>query len=266
MFRLFDPEGHQIWHSATSPSDVRAFAETGTYTLVVEGNAEHTDPVDYQVYVFTPQDRHYVLPPMGEQVSGFIDAPGQLNTYAFSLNDASSLFVDGVFGSNGAAFDWSIDGPNGAHFFGNTSFDSALMDVGAGDYTISIKGDGNASGWYNFRLMDVLHDAAPTMTIDADWHGAYYPGFDSALIRFDAQAGQALAINLTTSDPDWIAYDPIHWQLIDPHGHFVTEGPTGVPTNFTADESGTWAVLLMGRQYNWTGVEYLLQVNSPVPA
>jgi hypothetical protein len=266
MFRLFDPEGHQVWNSATSPSDIKVFDETGTYTLLVEGNVQHTDPIDYNVYVFTPQDRHYVLPPTGQQVSGFIDAPGQVNTYTFNLFADSSLFVDGLFGSNGTAFDWALDGQDASHFSGNTSFDSGVMDLAAGNYTISIHGEGNASGWYNFRLMDLLHDSAEVLTADVTIHNISYPGFNANLFHFDALAGQHFVISLNTTDTPDMSFDPAQWLLVDPQGHVAMGGAAGTPTEFNPGLSGTWTVLMTGRQFSWIPVDFTLAVNSQVAA
>jgi hypothetical protein len=264
VFRLFDPQGHQIWKGDSSPSDLDTFAQTGKYTLLVEGNVQHTDGFDYNIYVFTPQDRHFDLPFTGSQVTGFLDAPGQVNTYTFALVGSSTFVIDGVFGSNGTSFDWSIDGPDGTHFSGNTSFDSALMALGEGNYTLTVKGESDASGWYNFRLMDVLRDSAQVLTADVPVHNISYPGFDSTLFRFEALAGEHFVISLTTTDTPDMSFDSPQWLLLDPQGHLFESGMAGVPTEFDPTQSGGWTLLLSGRQYSWTAVDYTLAINSLV--
>ena len=267
FWRLFDPNGNQIWTGQASPSDIGTFAQTGTYTLLVEGRVGRTDPTNYNVYVFTPQDRYFGLT-TGEHVQGFLDAPGQVNTYSFELTESSALFFDGQLSSNGPHFEWTLLDATTVLAAGNTRVDSGadgsgapLIQLDAGNYTLRVQGQGDASGWYNFRLIDVLHDAAQTLTLDEPTFGFLAPGFTSALYRFDGLEGQTISVALTTYDPDWL-FDPASWLLIDPQGNALVGGVSGTSGSIELNDSGTWSVLVIGRQFNWPEVAFALTVGS----
>jgi hypothetical protein len=265
FWRLFDPQGHQIWTGTQSPSDELTFQQTGTYTLMVEGNVERTESVAYNAYVFTPQDRQIALPADG-QVHGFLDSPDQVNTYTFTLTEHSALFFDGHLNSNGPYFDWTLQGQGGTSFTGNTRQDgSGLMELDAGSYTLTIRGQDHASGWYDFRLINSMDDTAPMLPLDTTWGGSLMPGFNSTLYHFEIQSGAQYSITLNTFDQDWISYDPARWMLIDPQGHLALNGVAGTTTDYNFSE-GTWSLLLVGRQYNWTNVDYTLSVTGALPA
>lgn len=261
-WRLFDPQGHQIWSGTTEPSDVAYFQDSGTYTLTVEGNINRTDPTRYNVFVFTPQDR--VIPlALGNHVQGFLDSPGQVNTHTFTLNAPTSLFLDGRLDSNGLYFDWVLEGAGGIESQGTLWQDSAngadpLLHLAAGSYTLKINAQGDASGWYNFKLMDVLHDAAPALAPGVPVQPFVYPGFESQLYRFDGTAGSQASISLTSLDPEWYV-DVARWTLIDPQGNTIASGlPSPDAAVFDLATSGTWTILVQGRQANWEPLQYAL--------
>jgi hypothetical protein len=263
-WRLFDPQGHQIWSGTTEPSDVAFFQDTGTYTLVVEGRYERTDPTTYNVYVFTPQDR--VIPlALGNHVQGFLDGPGQVNTYTFTLAEPTAVFFDGRLDSNGQYFEWTLEGAGGIEGQGNVAQDSGdgsdpLIHLAAGSYTLRISAQGDASGWYNFNLMDVLHDPAALLAPGVPVQPFVYPGFDSELYRFEATAGSQASIALSSFDPEWYV-DIGHWTVIDPQGNVVADGVPGPDAEFfDITATGTWTILVQGRQASWETLAYELTV------
>ncbi|HEX7813202.1 MAG TPA: Ig-like domain-containing protein [Burkholderiales bacterium] len=266
FWRLFDPDGNQIWTGTTSPSNEQAFANTGTYTLLVEGRVGRTDAQQYNAYVFTPQDREIALT-TGQRIQGFLDSPGQVNTYRFTLEEATVAFFDGYLESNGPYFSWTLQGPGGIVETGSTRSDTTdaggnprLLNLTAGEYSLTIEGFDNAAGWYNFALFDLVHDAGTPLSLGQPAIDTLLPGFNSTLYRFGGAAGQQVTIDLNTMDPDWISYDPVHWLVVDGTGNVVAQGQAGTPAQATLGEAGSYALLIQAHQFNWYPVQYSVAV------
>src|SRR5688572_3929746 len=99
--------------------------------------------------------------PAAQTVTGAIDAPGEVDTYGLNLADNAKIVLDSL--TNNSNFNWTLTGPRGtevsARSFANT--DSAdqsgntVLDLLKGDYTLSIDAQGDATGAYGFRIIDL---------------------------------------------------------------------------------------------------------------
>jgi hypothetical protein len=98
-------------------------------------------------------------------VAGSITTPGGADHQSFAVaQETSALFEAHTSG----LVQWSLDGPGGHVLSGpsNASGPSANsatpVDLVAGTYTLSIQGIGNATGSYQFHLLDLTAAAANT--------------------------------------------------------------------------------------------------------
>ncbi|MGO8657451.1 hypothetical protein ACC771_17800, partial [Rhizobium ruizarguesonis] len=87
---------------------------------------------------------------------------------------------------------------------------SALIDLVAGDYTLTVGGSADATGSYAFRLLDLA--AADPITSGQPVSANLPTGRETLLYSFDAAAGERFFF-------DWRdGTGSINWRLIDPFG------------------------------------------------
>src|SRR4029450_8829707 len=97
-------------------------------------------------------------------IQGSIDVPGEVDQYTFTVADPKRIYFDAE--TNDSQMQWSLIGPRGTEI-GTRSFTgsdagafssgSPVLDVVSGDYTLSIKGGGDHTGSYQFRLIDLAN-------------------------------------------------------------------------------------------------------------
>src|SRR3546814_3297802 len=152
----------------------------------------------------------------------------------WSSDVCSSDLVDGrAFGSSDSR---DISGSN-------------ILDLEAGDYRIVVDADGDATGPYSFRLLDIANAAAISVDTPVDGHNE---GRKTDIYAFDVTAGERFFFDrLSLSGGD------VSWRLMGPDGEYV-RGPelfdeSGV---FTLDRTGTYRVAIEGRDSNSTDFDY----------
>ena len=141
-YRLIAPDGTQAWggYGWMEDRDVAAFAQTGTYWLLVEGrigNALAPKSFSFNIQKVSDQDSTLAL---GAAVSGSIDHAGQRAIYRFSLTEARRLLFDALAPNNNQPdVRWSLLGPRGAEVSAPASLrvlelgsTSPLLDLIAG--------------------------------------------------------------------------------------------------------------------------------------
>ena len=220
--RLIDPHGRQVWFSGSGDVDVQTLALTGTYTLAIEGYVVNTSPVDYGFTVQKVADTSAALA-LGTQVDGAIAQAGQQNRYTFSLASAGQLYFDSLTKQRLCAGAWSVpEGPRSAIAFfvrfGAVSVSANPVLIWSRAITRSSStADRGSRRRYSFRLLDLASAAAVTRGDPVS--GTLTSGIETALYRFDAPAGDQIALDrqaLTAASP--------YWRLIDPYGGVAYAG------------------------------------------
>ncbi|HEY6226602.1 MAG TPA: CARDB domain-containing protein, partial [Verrucomicrobiae bacterium] len=154
--RLIDPHSHQLI-SGSFDSDVGPLKLLpGKYRLLVEGNIGQTGSATYSFNFLPVIDGANVLT-LGDPVSGSIASPGQQQVYTFSLASAARLYFDSRSNSN---LRWALTGALGSYAdrpFNGSDAQSQIpfLDLPGGDYTLTVRANGDATGSYEFRLFDV---------------------------------------------------------------------------------------------------------------
>ena len=181
-------------------------------------------------------------------VHGVIDVPGQTNQYTFSLTDAKQIYFDSQTPSS--QIDWTLKGPSGtvvsARPFASSDANQvaasqATLSLPAGDYTLSVAGQGNATGVYDFHLLD-LANATP-VTLGRTIDGQLAPADATNLYQFTASAGDTVFFDSHTLDQQGTT-----WRVLGPEGSVVFDRtPFGQdPGPETLAHSGTYTLLVEG--------------------
>jgi hypothetical protein len=233
--------------------------DPGAYTVVVRDTAGA--PSDFTFRAFDPP-----LPAASADtgtrapvISGNLATPGQADQYSFTLSKESLLYFDSV--TNNDSINWSLTGPRGAEVNARAFSSSDAENVGsplltllAGNYTLSVQANGDRTGAYGFRLLD-LSKAQPitpgvpvTATLPANL------GNETDLYSFTANAGQRLYLNA-------ISGGNIYWRLVDPFGNIIGSPNYFGDQSITVTSSGTYTLLVEGRIYSAAANTYSFGVN-----
>ncbi|RUZ73785.1 hypothetical protein EN942_33870, partial [Mesorhizobium sp. M7A.F.Ca.CA.001.14.1.1] len=259
-WRLIDPFGRQVWSNGFQwDVDVQALAFAGTYTLAIEGNVSNASPVDFSFAVQKVEDTTAALT-VGTMVDGVIAHAGQQARYTFDLAGAARLYFDSL--TNDPYLSWRLIGPRGevnstpvGFSYSDGVSGTPLLDLVAGSYTLIVDGYLDATGPYSFRLLDVA--TATPITLGDPVSGTLPSGNDTALYRFDAQAGDQVLLNrqaLSAGSP--------YWRLIDPYGGQVYANSFADSSTLTLPLTGTYTLLFEGQIDANGALQYTFNVTS----
>ena len=167
------------------------------------------------------------------RIDGSIDIAGETDRYGFTLTGDARVAFDSLTNSNG--FTWSLSGPRGDlvsnRTFAQSDADYAppVLQLSAGDYTLSVDGVLDATGNYSFRLIDL--NAARAIDPEVPVNGTLDPANESDAFAFDVLQGDRFIFDRTSASAN------ASWRLIDPFGQQV-----GSNHDFSDFDSGTLAL------------------------
>jgi hypothetical protein len=138
-WRLLNESGYVVFDELLT-DDVSTFAlpETGTYTLLIEGDIADTDSSKAYSFVVNPE-----MAPSSTQsltlnstVNGSISLYRETDDYTFTLSSAAVLYFDTL--TNDSSLNWSLTGPQG-EFVSRRAFNTrdSILPLAAGSYTHS---------------------------------------------------------------------------------------------------------------------------------
>ncbi len=214
-WQLLDPSGHSLFSTSLRDVDTLTLAQAGTYTLLVEGYVGDSGSGSY---TFNVQPVAFTTEPLqlGETVSASIGVPGQQRFYTFSLAAPARLYFDSL--TNGS-LRWSLDGPAGRavseqpFYLDGPRLANPLLDLAAGEYTLTVSGLRGVRETDRFRLLDLAGAAplTPGLAVGADLD----PGNETDLYRFDAAAGDVFFFHMVNASDTGGA----GWRLFGPFGN-----------------------------------------------
>ncbi|WP_245490441.1 hypothetical protein, partial [Mesorhizobium sp. M7A.F.Ca.US.011.01.1.1] len=246
-WRLIDPFGRQVWVNGFGDQDVQALAFTGSYTLAIEGYVSNASPVGLSFAVQKVEDTTAALT-VGTTVDGTIAHAGQQNRYTFDLAGAARLYFDSL--TNDPNLSWQLIGPHGeevsSRYFTSSdaiNFSGDPLDLSAGSYTLIVDGSGDATGSYSFRLLDLA--AATPIASGTPVSGTLPTGTETALYRFDAQAGEKFFFDQQSNSGG-----NVYWRLIDPFGRQVWVNGFGDQDVQALAFTGSYTLAIEGYVYN----------------
>jgi hypothetical protein len=220
-WRLIDPFGNLAFSQSFSDFGVLSIPRTGRYTLLIEGRI--FDPNANGNFSFTVHSVSDGTTPIniGQTINSAISPPGQVQRFTFSLAVPTKIYFDSL---TNLPFVWSLTGPTGTLVSGRSFQNSdsgefssnPLIDLAAGEYTLSVDGSGDDAGAFAFRLLPLSEaiEYAPGATES----GTLTPARSTRVYRFNAAAGDrfffdAVASNAFNNTPTW--------RLLDPFGNTI---------------------------------------------
>ncbi|RVA64412.1 hypothetical protein EN914_37245, partial [Mesorhizobium sp. M7A.F.Ca.CA.001.08.2.1] len=185
---------------------------------------------------------------------------GQQARYTFDLAGAARLCFDSL--TNDPYLSWRLIGPRGevnstpvGFSYSDGVSGTPLLDLVAGSYTLIVDGYLDATGPYSFRLLDVA--TATPITLGDPVSGTLPSGNDTALYRFDAQAGEKFFFD-QQSDSGGTVY----WRLIDPFGRQVLFNGFGDVDVQALAFTGTYTLAIEGSVSNASPVDFSFAVQK----
>jgi hypothetical protein len=249
QWELVDPYGNSLFdqYFRKDERERPTLPETGTYTLLVEGHAGDTIAGRYTLIVQSVPAPTEALTP-GGVVDGAIDVPTEQRRYTFTLADPTKLYFDAL--TNDSRFVWTLAGPGG-NVVSNRAFTASdgtystdpVQEVVAGDYTLTVSAAGDATGAYQFRLLDLSQ--ATLLTPSTQVSDVLDPGNSTNAYRLDARAGDRVFFDLQASNRDSI---PIpSWRLVGPDRNILFSAPFYSDVGpLTLSVSGAYTLLVEG--------------------
>ncbi|HEX8961620.1 MAG TPA: CARDB domain-containing protein, partial [Rhodocyclaceae bacterium] len=273
-WRLIDPFGtklaSQALMTAVDPVTVQA---TGDYWLVIDGSeANAADAaVSYRFALNKVPDVLQSITADGTEADGNIDTAGQAIVYSFTLAASTQLAFDSL--SNRSDLQWSLSGPRGTEV-SDRRFDQSegtgvgILPLPAGNYRLTVRGKGSATGSFAFRLLDF--GSAAGITTDVPVTGTLSPGNGSLAYRLTAAAGDKIAFQSNS-----VNGGSATWRLIDRYGRDVagSNNLASARAAFVLTTGGDYTLLIEGALANTAAVEFSVQFNAsgnqaptPLPA
>lgn len=260
---LYDPLGVQVFNrylgTNGNPLDAGRFSlpNSGNYTLVVQGRVSNNGVTQYQFNMLLVSDPTKALP-LNSQVSDSLNIPSQVKNYTFNLTTPTALYFASLTNDNNLV--WTLSGPKGVvqsigFGWGSANLVGDMRSVGlmpAGNYTLTVSGNGPYIAPYQFNLMTL--PSATAVALGSVVSGSLNPTNATHLYQFNGTAGQ----NLYFDSLSFFSTDTTNrqgtatWMLLDPYGNKIFWDPLGYGAQpldagrFTLTNSGTFTLVVQG--------------------
>ncbi len=242
--RFYSPAGYLLFkQQATDRSSITPEV-SGTYTLALEGDIGNDQPASYSLQL-VPSTPTLSGITVGNEVADSIGLPGQAHAYSFTLGNDSQLEFDTLYADSG--LQWSLTGPRGTEVTnrdfqqsdGQNFTASPLLSLPAGDYTLTVTGEGDSTGNYGFRLLDAAN--ATPFSLGDDVTATLDQPAGTVLYSFAATAGDVASFDIQNGQ------DQASWRLLDPYGREVF-GPTSTESQdgVALQATGTYILSIEG--------------------
>ncbi|OZA70316.1 MAG: hypothetical protein B7X78_02875, partial [Sphingomonadales bacterium 39-62-4] len=245
-------DSFRLWDVARGAAQITA----GMATPPPAGTAGLLLALDFQNTNLSGGAQLRNLNPQG--VSGRIEQPGETQTYRFSLAERTYALFDSLTNNSGLV--WSLTGPEGTQV-ANRRFDqSDSRDFGAnpalrlepGDYELMVDGTGDATGYFNFRLLDLA--AAQPLPLGTEVSGSLSPSSSTVAYRFAAAAGERVVFDAITATPD------MGLRIIDPFGTDVPGVSFADLDNLELPRAGMYTLVIEGRVDHASNAAYAFRL------
>ena len=212
-WRLLDSNGNSQFLDAFESNGPHVLAE-GEYTLLIGRAIDVDGNYDYSFRVRAVQDQQFQYTTFGDPVSRTIEQQGQVHHYTLNVTGTKRVVFDALSASPGMSWTLSGSGTNSGNRLFSQSDGAALpsgslMELGDGQYTLSVYGTGS----YEFRLIDLA--SATLLANNVTQTGTFAAGSETRAYQFQGLAGQRYIFQSGATDA------PLTWRLLDPNGMTV---------------------------------------------
>src|SRR6266571_1532798 len=171
-----------------------------------------------------------------QTITGSIDVPGETDQYGFTLPQNARIVFDSV--TNNPNLNWSLSGPTGAlvdsrpFSASDGTAANSVLDLTAGDYTLTVDAPADITGAYTFRQLD--------------------PANTTNVYRFSATTGERFYFDFKS-----LSGGTVNWRLLDPNGGSVFGLiPISQEGEYTANFDGSYTLVIEGAMANTGVVSY----------
>ncbi|MDZ4849745.1 MAG: cadherin repeat domain-containing protein, partial [Pirellulaceae bacterium] len=261
-WRLLNSIGQTIFSAGLgNDAEPDALSVTGTYTLLVEGYTFDTGTTSFGFNVVPIVTAAPTPLTLGTTVSTNIGSPGEQDRYSFTLASNKLLYFDNLVAPS--SLSWRLNGPTGLIVTRLFQYDWAhgfdpTLNLVAGNYTLTIDGDGDGTGAYSFRLLD--YAGATLFTPGTVVNGTLNQATATNMHRFTAAAGDQFFF-----DSQAIAPQSASWRLINPLGQTIFSTALGSDSEPAAlSIAGTYTILIEGYIFDSGTTSYSFNVQPLV--
>ncbi|MEL6107299.1 MAG: RHS repeat-associated core domain-containing protein [Planctomycetota bacterium] len=200
-WRLLSPQGQTVFDQEFATTDTINLPIAGEYTLLVEGRqSEGARRPNYSFQVDQVGSTPPPSPPetsidIGAPVSGSLASASQVDEFALTIDQPTSLFLDALQDSRRVRL--SIQTPLG-DLYNSTLDDDATSDelfLRPGQYVVSVTGDLDD---YGFQFVDL--DSIPTISRGEVIDVSFAAGRRSQNFAFMAEQGEPFFIDYVTAE------------------------------------------------------------------
>ncbi|MEM6398797.1 MAG: Ig-like domain-containing protein [Cyanobacteria bacterium P01_D01_bin.116] len=208
---LYGPDNQKIGESSLNNDFEKVLSGDGTYYLMLRGNGSETT-IDYEIEIISSTSPEQLLTSTNGDI--FVDSDisklGEQDTYTFSGEIGQQLYFDGILGNDNIKV--KLESPSGSGIFsGRTNSDSTPITlVEAGIYRLTVDGDNDTTGNYNFRIANIEEQDILSFDVpETPLSGSLNQG-ETKLYQIDGKKGQKLNFETlnTESNGEWILYAP----------------------------------------------------------
>ncbi|QNN24371.1 LEPR-XLL domain-containing protein [Planctomycetales bacterium ZRK34] len=253
---LLNPYGDQVATSTLTndSTDTITLKVGGTYTLLLAGDADNAD-LDPYTFALMPVVETTISLVLGDTKSSAVGEVGERDIYTFTLTDDTRVLFDSF--TNSLDMRWTLRNASGdLDNLDDLQFRSddnnKVLEFGAGDYELVVFGDGDSTGNYSFRLLDLSSASALTLGLDEDLSMSN----EKVLYQFEGAAGASMYFNSQSTGVNG------DWYLLDPYGDQVAGGylSSSATSTFTLDVGGTYTLILAGDVDDTQADTYTFQI------
>ncbi|MCA9191301.1 MAG: hypothetical protein KDB03_06055 [Planctomycetales bacterium] len=194
---------------------------------------------------------------IGQRVSGVV-SPGQgRQDYRIDLAAGQRVRLENLLGTNPSG-QIRVENVGGRVIYtGSISGDSGPRSyfpvVESGEYIVSILGSQTANVPFDFRIDDI--DTAQVLPFDTDLSVVLSPGRETLALQFEANAGDRVDFdNVATAQN-------LNWSVFGPDSESIGGSNDARDFSVTAIRSGTYYLLLNGRNADDTTVQFRATLN-----
>jgi hypothetical protein len=258
-----------IWVSALA-SSAQAEEAPPTNQLFLPLIQQTTDSAELMTFDVTHAASVATAISIGDTINGAISVIGETDSYTFNATANQKIYLDALQSSNVINISWQLLNASGTRIASNSAFfDSDVITLASGAYTLIVDGDGDGTGTYRFKLWDVPppHQFAinigDTVTVNVPGTGAgniEQPGvYDS--YTFNATANQQIYLDALQSTNTV----NISWRLLDAFGTRIASDSAFFDSNVITLASGGVYTLIVDGDGDGTGTYRFKLWDVPPP-
>jgi len=258
---LYDANRNVIIESATAATKDTGLLAAGRYMLVVSGQADVSDSIDFTA-ILTPLSNPMLS--LGGLAFGSLTTADATRTYSVSVpfgafiqvhDEGSGSGIRWQFRPVGGNGDWIALAPAPSNGQDPENGHPYTQNISAGEYEFLVTNSGSDAD-FTLRLIDL--DNVPALP-DSGVAATLGDGKQTAAYRLDVFPGQRLRIATGSNDPS-----DIGWVLFNESKSIIAEGTSAGIFDTDSLRGGRYTLMIKGQNQSAGSLGYTLNVTSVI--